>query len=280
MKEVVYFAKSPRRCEQTERRRISDIYTTCASPQNRCRNQRRGCKKNAVEQWLVYQAHTLVSPEGPSIETRRRYLFCLLGVLREWFPPLHSNSYILLLYIMDTISINDLQIHLINGLGASAFGLSTPPPCPISLTLHIRLKDGIVSEDEDSMLGLGVNYSAVSKEVYATLSDRYTTWPGPLELMQSAASVPLALEAVLAVDVRLELPRALLHARSAVYGASFGSSRGEVTMEISALQTACVIGLHPHERAERQRLEVDLRFRGWKEGLGHRRVADIALKVS
>jgi dihydroneopterin aldolase/2-amino-4-hydroxy-6-hydroxymethyldihydropteridine diphosphokinase/dihydropteroate synthase len=185
--------------------------------------------------------------------------------------------------MFDTISINDLQVHLANGLGPSAFGLPNPPPCPISLTLNIHLKDGNVSADEDSMIGLGVNYSSVSKQIYALLSDPKRTFSTPSEVLHAAAAVPLGLDAVEAVGVSLELPRALLHAQSVVYSAvlsSSGEGEEEMMMKIKGLGVVCVIGLHPHERAERQRLEVDLEFKGWAEGEGHRSIANTALTVS
>jgi dihydroneopterin aldolase len=257
-----------------------------------------GCRicKNAVEQWLVYQAHTLVSPEGPSIETRRRYLFlsfCFLALLiysteiSPWIilvqrpklslshlhPPFTST-------MNGSIIISDLQIHLANGLGPSAFGLAKPPPCPLSLTVEMILEEGVISADEDTMLGLGVNYSSVSKAIYALLSDPSRTFTSSKEVAEAAAAIPLALSAVQRVDIKMELSRAVLHARSAIYTASI--DRTGVTfdrMMIKRMQVACIIGLHPHEKAERQRLEVDIELGRWDERIGLKRITDMIFTV-
>lgn len=179
-----------------------------------------------------------------------------------------------------SIIISDLQIHLANGLGPSAFGLSNPPPCPISLTLEMILEEGIISADEDTMLGLGVNYSSVSKAIYANLSDTSKTFSSPREVGEVVAAIPLALSAVKSVQVKIELSRAILHAHSAIYTASIDrmGMRNE-KMKINGLQVACIIGLHPHEKAERQRLEVDLLLGGWDEGIGLKRISDLTYTV-
>jgi dihydroneopterin aldolase/2-amino-4-hydroxy-6-hydroxymethyldihydropteridine diphosphokinase/dihydropteroate synthase len=143
------------------------------------------------------------------------------------------------------------------------------------------------------MSGLGVNYSAVTKAIYAVLADPSRTWGSPAEILRAAGTIPLELDAVESVDVEVEMPRALLHAQSAVYGAKFsrGQERGEGwTVKIRGLGVvrglgvACVVGLHPHEMGERQRLEVDLEVKGWnedeQESFLHKELADEALRVS
>jgi dihydroneopterin aldolase/2-amino-4-hydroxy-6-hydroxymethyldihydropteridine diphosphokinase/dihydropteroate synthase len=137
------------------------------------------------------------------------------------------------------------------------------------------------------MSGLGVNYSAVTKAVYAALGDPSRTWESPAEIVRAAGTIPLELDAVESVDVEMEMPRALLHAQSAVYRAKFSreQERGaEWTVEINGLGVACVVGLHPHEMGERQRLEVDLEVKGWnakeRESFPHKELADEALRVS
>lgn len=99
-------------------------------------------------------------------------------------------------------------------------------------------------------------------------------------MLEAIAGVPLLLESVASVEVTVELPRALLHAQSVVYGATFGA--GEVRslkMEIRDLRVSCIIGLHPHERKEKQRLEVDLVIEPYKSTMDHKALADAALEV-
>lgn len=81
--------------------------------------------------------------------------------------------------------------------------------------------------------------------------------------MDVIAGCALLLDSVKKVEVTVSLPRALLHALEARYTAEY-SSTGEVrgrSMKVKDMKVACVIGLHPHERGERQRLEVDLGIR-------------------
>ncbi|KAL7421054.1 trifunctional dihydropteroate synthetase [Cryptotrichosporon argae] len=180
----------------------------------------------------------------------------------------------------DQIHIADLSIHLANGLGPSAFGLTTPPPCPVDVTLEIELLDAVVpgSVGSDTMAGLGVNYSSVSKAVYAALSGPSRTFARPAHLLQEAAKVPLELEAVAAVTVKTGLPRALLHASRVEYAQRFAKKEkgGRLECTIKNLAVATIIGLHPHERQEAQRLEVDIGVQAVEDAFPHKDVADAA----
>lgn len=181
----------------------------------------------------------------------------------------------------DVICVNNLSAHIL-GAGPSAFGLDALP-CPVEITLRIELDDSVVPNDADSMPGLGVNYSSVSKAVYAAVSGR--SFPNPAAILSTAARVPLALEAVKAVDVRAVLPRALLNGTCA-YERRFdrnGSTtghKGQLNGRVEGLGVNTIIGLHPHERRDRQRLELDVQVSDVPEGWGHRAFADEAYKVS
>jgi len=141
------------------------------------------------------------------------------------------------------------------------------------------------------MSGLGVNYSSVSKAVYALLHSR--AWSHPTQILDAAASVTLSLPAVKSASMSARLPRALLHAQSAIYARTYTNpsptpkettvdkcTKGPLDATIEDLRLSCVIGLHPHERAEKQRLEVDITSRNVADGWSHKAVADCALEVS
>ena len=203
--------------------------------------------------------------------------------------------------MLDHISIPDLVVHLPTGLGPSysAFGISPAPACPVGLSLRIDMHDGIVQGDDDTMLGLGVNYSTVSKEIYALVSGVKTgagapftppTWEGHEALMRAVAAVPLALTAVKGVHVGLTLERAALYGKyvrySAYYDAEQGSSTGaeqdsgrrETSVECNEINVTCVVGLHPHERKERQRLELDLKVQPDISGLSTKDLVGAAVE--
>lgn len=202
----------------------------------------------------------------------------------------------------DRIRISDLQLHLPHGLGPSAFGLVPAPPCPALLSLEIELDDSVVPSctTDDTMGGLGINYSSTSKALIALCEGR--AWSAPEELVRAASSVPLQLDVVRSVRVRLELPKALLPARAAVYSALFargqmsgldtdgrggsdgsgGASRAEAEWEceVKDLRVRTIIGLHPHERQMRQWLEVDVGVQGYAAGWDHRLFAEGVYDVS
>ncbi|WVR05742.1 dihydropteroate synthase [Kwoniella sp. DSM 27419] len=167
----------------------------------------------------------------------------------------------------DSVNLSSLSIHLPNGLGPSAFNLIDPaPPCPILLDLSFALRPRSIEDTAagDVMSGLGVNYSAVSKAIYALVSSTDKTWQDPWSLMEAVSGPPQDLDDCVAVQVKLTVPRALLHADAAVYSARYsqGLSGGLIEEErrcmIKDIRTECIIGLHPHERQDQQRLEVDV----------------------
>lgn len=198
----------------------------------------------------------------------------------------------------DRITISSLAVHLAGGLGPSAFNLDPPPPCPVNITIDCTLIPSCVPScaANDTMSNLGVNYSALSNAVYARVSDTKRIFASPIELLREIAEEVLALNAVESVDIVLELPRAALHAQLVRYGSTFarsspwtaaGSSTAGIQAtkqwcEVQTLQVACVVGLHPHERKERQRLEVDARVSGQYEGdtWSHKAFADAVFEVS
>lgn len=185
----------------------------------------------------------------------------------------------------DTITISSLTLHLPHGLGPSAFHLTPSPPCPALLSLTIHLVPNSVSATAagDSMAGLGVNYSSVSKAVYALANDAEKVWSGPWELMRAVSAIPLGFDDVQSVDIRLGLPKALLHALEAVYKASYAKNGQETgrSCTIRDLKVVCIVGLHEHERKEKQRLELDVKVRGGDWNVwGHKGFADEVYDVS
>ena len=187
----------------------------------------------------------------------------------------------------DRITISQLSIHLPNGLGPSAFGLASPPPCPILLDIIIHLKPHIIPlvSNYDSMASLGVNYSSVSKSIYAALTPSHLRFSNAEEVLEVAAGRVLGPDSVGSVDITLSLPRAALHADLLSYRAVY-TSDGEVKdreCEVKDLKVACVVGLHPHERGEKQRLEVDLLIRDYEAtegGWNHKKIHDRLHQVS
>ena len=134
------------------------------------------------------------------------------------------------------------------------------------------------------MASLGVNYSSVSKTIYAQLIDINRIFKKAEEVIEVAAGVALAIECVESVIITLKLPRAVLHAQEVRYSGTWtrGGMVKERQCEIKDLRVSAVVGLHPHERGETQRLELDLKVR-FKGGFGqwdHKAIQDLAMNVS
>ena len=102
--------------------------------------------------------------------------------------------------------------------------------------------------------------------------------------MEVAAGVALAIDCVESVTIILKLPRAVLHAQEVRYSAIWtrGGDVGGRECEIKDLRVSAIVGLHPHERGERQRLELDLKvhLKGGFGDWGHKAIQDIAMDVS
>lgn len=183
----------------------------------------------------------------------------------------------------DRIIISNLSIHLPNGLGPSAFGLTPPPACPITLDLIINLHPTLIPlvATHDSMSSLGVNYSSVSKAIYAALSVPTRIFAKAEEVLEVVAGVVLMLECVDSVQVSLGQIRALLHAQEVRYGALYTRTGyiKEMVCEIRDMRVSCVVGLHPHERKEKQRLEVDIKVSDYDHEWTHKAVHDTAISV-
>lgn len=186
----------------------------------------------------------------------------------------------------DTISIHNLSVHLPKGLGPSAFNLDPAPPCPALISLDIHLNPKVVPScvGEDTFSGLGVNYSNTSKAIYA-LATGDTVWEKAEDFMIAIAKIPLGLgrENVESVVVRVELPRAVLTAQSVFYSASFDHDTIEGDgwrCGLKDVRVRCIVGLHPHERREKQWIECDAFVEGLREvGWGHKRLGDEVYEV-
>jgi dihydroneopterin aldolase len=164
----------------------------------------------------------------------------------------------------DQIKISCLTVHL---------------PCPITITLNLSLAPHVISHStsSDTFTNLGVNYSTVSKTIYALVHSRATStngdvgeevWNDAGELIEAVGKKALEFDGVVGVQVVVDLPRGSL-VGLARYGATFGHVSGGKEAEgwfceIVDMKVMALIGLHPHERTTRQPLESDLCLTGTK----------------
>ena len=183
----------------------------------------------------------------------------------------------------DTITISSLSLHLSKGLGPSAFSLTPPPPCPAIITLDIRLVDEVVPScsNNDAFGGLGINYSSISKEIIALSNTQ--SWDTPHDLLRDVSSLVTQHDVVDSVSMSLRLPRASLAADAIVYSAYFSRSmiKGDRwKCKVDNLQCRTVVGLHPYEQQQRQRLELDVEVEGYDlESWNHVKFADTIYEV-
>jgi dihydroneopterin aldolase len=194
-----------------------------------------------------------------------------------------------------SINITDLIIHLPNGFGLSAFSLPNQP-CQLLVTLTCHLLPHClepssnivqgVSDDWDTLgLGKSVNYSALSKSLTKRLGNAVEqedvkSLEGLVQVavQHVAEESPSSLDRI---DVRIERKRALLFSENVEVYSSVkvgypsphlapSSSPSSLpptytaletltkTIRINNIQVDTIVGLNPHERLEKQRLEVDI----------------------
>jgi dihydroneopterin aldolase/2-amino-4-hydroxy-6-hydroxymethyldihydropteridine diphosphokinase/dihydropteroate synthase len=185
--------------------------------------------------------------------------------------------------LKDTIRISELALHLPSGAGPSSFGLVPPPACPAVVSLEIQVQDKVIPSctADDTFGGLGPNYSAISKAIIAHVGSQ--EWRSPEALLRGIVTVPLDLDVVELVRATLQLPKASLVARSITYSAMFSPTcrNGEQwRCTINDIHVKAVVGLHPHERARRQALELDVGIQGHEEEYQPRRLAEHVHDVS
>lgn len=201
----------------------------------------------------------------------------------------------------DRLTIQNLSLHLTKGLGPSSFGLTPPPPCPATLSVEIQLDSRVVpsSTGDDTMAGLGLNYSSTTNAIRA-LCEGETTWRSPAHMLDGIAEMLWGFEVVQGVSASVTLPRGLLPAEGVSYTrrysrtgsatsirsppiasiASIASDRratgvdhtdtraesdGRLACSIKGLRARTIIGLHPHERRTKQWVEVGLCIRDYDE---------------
>ncbi|ORY21159.1 Dihydropteroate synthase-like protein [Naematelia encephala] len=186
----------------------------------------------------------------------------------------------------DTIKISDLSLPILNGVGPSAFNLSPAPPCPVSITVEARLNAQVVPAcvGEDNMSGLGVNYSSLSKDIIASVSPPDLHFASVADLIELTGRRALVLgpENVDSVRVTVEMPKASLVADKVIYSAVFSHTipeGKEWTCQVKDVRVMALIGLHPHERKEKQRLECDVLVEGYADRVfKHKEFADEVYK--
>lgn len=194
-----------------------------------------------------------------------------------------------------SITITDLLITLPAGIGLSAFSLPDQP-CQVLVTVTCHLlphclepspadKDGVVDDWDTLGLGKSVNYSALGKSLSKRLTEAGSGQEVDVRSLEDLLQVAVQHVAeeypssLHRIDARIERKRALLFAESvSVFGSvdllypssSISESKAKIppnhtilstrvwNLKIHGIQADTIVGLNPHERLEKQRLELDV----------------------
>ena len=193
-----------------------------------------------------------------------------------------------------SITITDLLITLPGGIGLSAFSLPGQP-CQVlvSVTCHLLPhclepspadKDGVVDDWDTLGLGKSVNYSALGKSLSRRLTEAGSGQEVGVRSLEDLLQVAVQHVAeeypssLHRVDVRIERKRALLFSEAVsvfgsvdlLYPSSISGSTANIppnhttlftrawSLKIHGIQADTIVGLNPHERLEKQRLELDV----------------------
>ena len=161
----------------------------------------------------------------------------------------------------DFLVLDGLQLSAINGVD----GWERSKMQPLVLSLKLGLDIG--SNDQ-----IDLNYSTVAKEVAAfTSNSQYKS------MEQLATSIAdLCLQKTKWVQVRLEKPKALLHADAA--GILIRRPRNNHEPDqlyISNFQVNAIIGINPWERETKQKIILNLNLFDMEEAFSYRTIARV-----
>jgi dihydroneopterin aldolase len=192
-----------------------------------------------------------------------------------------------------SVHINDLVIQLPFGLSLSSFSLPPPrAPCTVILSLSCHLLPSAIPASAlvDDLPGdQSVNYSVLSKKVYRLVQEGKSSCGGngerawtSLEELGNAVTTLCIAEygaSLHTIDLTISRPKALLFSRSVSLSVQYtlatsssspypstGSKdptswqRTKNELSIDGMTVDCVLGLNPHERCEKQQIELDVRL--------------------
>ena len=163
--------------------------------------------------------------------------------------------------IGDFLVLEGLQLSAINGVD----GWERCKMQPLVLSLKLGLDIG--SNDQ-----IDLNYSTVAKEVAAfTSNSQYKS------MQQLATSIAdLCLQKTTWVQVRLEKPKALLHADAAgILITRPQNSHEPDQLYISNFQVNAIIGINPWERETKQKIILNLNLFDMEEAFSYRTIARV-----
>ena len=137
-------------------------------------------------------------------------------------------------------------------------------PQPVSITLRVNnvksIDDAAASDDVSQSLDYGKLYRNVQNKlsnpgVYDGFSDVAYQVLAAVEVPETSSSV------------EVDFPKATLRAEGGLrYTLNWDRDRGvtnvDTTLQILGIKCACIIGVNPHERREKQIVVVNLTFRG------------------
>lgn len=188
-------------------------------------------------------------------------------------PPAHSTSH------LDTLHLRQLQLSAV--IGPSAWNQPDRPQ-PIILCLQLQLDTTSVGNSDD--FENAFSYSQICQDVVSKLDGKTFTsidhltsdlagladnWPGDtLKLQAMAPKALLRVEGGFGKELFLKRIETETHDSKTV-------NWHVVSHEwvVKDLKVACIIGVRPHERLEKQNLNISLRI------LGEAEVADYALQM-
>jgi FolB domain-containing protein len=159
----------------------------------------------------------------------------------------------------DYLIINDLCVSAINGV--DGWERTKAQPLMISLNLGLRI------DPADQM---ELNYSTVAKQVIEFTSK--SKYKSMLEL--AVAIADLCLQKTDWVKVRLEKPKALLHADAAgVFITRPAKDREPDQLYIKNLQVNAILGINPWERESKQKIMLNLTIYDIADAFSYRTIA-------
>src|SRR5947209_16909847 len=166
---------------------------------------------------------------------------------------------------MDVVLLRNLRFEL--AVGSDAWHRRGKPQ-PVSISLEIGSGVAIQNAAAGDDVSKGLDYG----KLYKLIHRRLTTSTAPFRDVHALQdAVRNCIASNVSVKLEIKMPKALLRAEGGLTYSRVEEYKDDYlrpteTLSISGIRCACIIGVNPHERVEKQVVVVGLTFTETSEG--------------
>lgn len=164
---------------------------------------------------------------------------------------------------INSVFLKDMPFHL--SIGKDAWQREDKPQ-PVNITLRVDNVDSINDVATTDDISKSLDYGKLYKSIQSNLNPK-TSYSNIQQIAHFVLASLIANSHDISGEIQIKLPKAALRAEGGLEYV-FGSNRDQgPTIEheflhIRGIKCACIIGVNPHERRDKQIVIVNLTFRG------------------